>query len=137
MDGTSGKLRFGAIVALGAVLLTAGAVQAHHSYAMFDNSEVRRVSGTVAKLEWRNPHVFLWVYVPKPGAPGEYDLWAFENGSPSVLSARGWTRSSFKAGERVTVEYWPLRSGENGGHYERATWPDGRVLTGAGGPGRF
>ena len=118
------------------VLAPPGA-SAHHSYAMFDSSSTRTVVGTVAKLEWKNPHVFLWVYVAKPGAPGEHDLWAFENGSPTGLSARGWTRGSFKTGEKVTIEYWPLRNGAKGGHFERATWADGRKLAGAGGPGRF
>jgi len=118
------------------VLAPPGA-SAHHSYAMFDSSSTRTVVGTVAKLEWKNPHVFLWVYVPKLGPSGGHDLWAFENGSPTGLSARGWTRESFKAGEKVTIDYWPLRNGAKGGHFERATWADGRKLAGAGGPGRF
>ena len=120
-----------------ALVLASPGASAHHSYAMFDSSSTRTVVGTVAKLEWKNPHVFLGVYVAKPGAPGEHDLWAFENGSPTGLSARGWTRGSFKTGEKVTIEYWPLRNGAKGGHFERATWADGRKLTGAGGPGRF
>jgi hypothetical protein len=134
-------MRFAKIVAslslASAFTLVSPGASAHHSYAMFDSSSTRSVIGTVAKLEWKNPHVFLWIYVPKPGTSGEHDLWAFENGSPTGLSARGWTRESFKAGEKVTIEYWPLRNGAKGGHFERATWPDGRKLTGAGGPGRF
>ena len=62
-----------------------GAAWAHHSYAMFDTSGTKTVSGTVAKLEWMNPHAFLWVYVPSADKAGKYDLWEFENGSPSVL----------------------------------------------------
>src|SRR5262245_45543057 len=82
---------------------------AHHTYAMFDGSATRTVTGTVAKLEWKNPHVYLWVYVPSTENPGKYDLYAFENGSPSVLSDRGWTPTVMKAGEKVTIEYWPLK----------------------------
>lgn len=119
-----------------AVALGAGAVQAHHSYAMFDGSQTRSVTGTVARLEWKNPHVFLWIYVPSQGTPRTHALWAFENGSPSVLSARGWNTSLFKAGERITVDYWPLRNGGNGGHLEKVSLADGRSLVGAGGPGR-
>ncbi len=42
---------------------------AHHSYAMFDGTQTQTVDGTVAKLEWTNPHVFVWVYVPNAQAP--------------------------------------------------------------------
>lgn len=101
---------------------------AHHSYAMFDESGTRTVSGTVAKLEWKNPHVFIWVYVPSQATPGKYDLWAFENGSPSVLTRHGWDKEVLKPGEKVTMEYWPLRSGVVGGHCEKATRPDGLIL---------
>lgn len=118
-------------------LVAGGLAQAHHSYAMFDSSTTRTVKGTVAKLEWKNPHTFLWIYVPKPDGARGYDLWGFENGAPSVLSARGWKPEAFKAGDPITVEYWPLRSGKPGGHFEKATFADGRTLVGAGGPGRF
>jgi len=101
---------------------------AHHSYAMFDESGTRTVSGTVAKLEWKNPHVFIWVYVPSQATPGKYDLWAFENGSPSVLTRHGWSKEVLKAGEKITMEYWPLRSGSIGGHCEKAMRSDGQVL---------
>jgi hypothetical protein len=120
-----------------ALLASSAMAQAHHTYAMFDGSGTRTVSGTVAKLEWKNPHVYLWVYVPNKEQAGKYDLWAFENGSPSVLSARGWSPTVLKAGDKITVEFWPLKSGGMGGHFEKATLPDGRVIEGAGGPGRF
>jgi hypothetical protein len=109
-------------------LLASGSAAAHHSYAMFDESGTRTLNGTVAKLEWKNPHSFIWVYVPNPAAAGKYDLWAFENGSPSVLLKHGWDKNSFKAGDKVTVEYWPLRSGGNGGHCEKVTSADGKAL---------
>lgn len=137
MSNLSRKLPLAAGIVLAAVILGPSAALAHHSYAMFDNAATQTVRGTVARLEWRNPHVFLWLYVRKPGGARGYDLWAFENGSPSGLSARGWSRGTFAAGEQITVEYWPLRSGENGGHVERVIWSDGRTLDGAGGPGRF
>lgn len=105
-----------------------GATQAHHSYAMFDGSQTRTVTGTVAKLEWTNPHAFLWVYVPSVEKPGTYDLWGFENGSPSVLQGHGWNRDSVKAGDKIVVEYWPLRDGSIGGHCEKVTFSDGRAL---------
>src|SRR5579863_946760 len=82
---------------------------AHHSYAMFDASKKLTVSGTVAKLEWMNPHVFLWLYVPNKANPASFDLYAFENGSVNALTRLGWSATALKAGDRITVEYWPLK----------------------------
>jgi hypothetical protein len=106
---------------------------AHHSYAMFDGAKTLTVSGTVAKLEWSNPHVFVWVYVPSTKNPGKYDLYAFENGSPNAISKVGWSKDSLHAGDKITVEYWPLRDGRNGGHLTTATLGDGRTLGSVGG----
>jgi hypothetical protein len=105
-----------------------GVALAHHSYAMFDTSHTGKVSGTVAKVEWMNPHAFVWVYVPSRTKPGTYDLWGFENGSPSVLQGYGWNKEALRAGDKVDVEYWPLRDGSIGGHCEKITFADGRVL---------
>jgi hypothetical protein len=113
---------------LASASLSAGAALAHHSYAMFDASATSKVTGTVAKLEWTNPHAFLWVYVPSRDKPGAYDLWGFENGSPSVLQGHGWNREVLKAGDKVEIEYWPLRDKSNGGHCEKVTFADGRAL---------
>ena len=121
-------------MAAAACVLVTGSAWAHHSYAMFDGSKTISVSGTVAKLEWMNPHVFVWVYVPNAKAASGYDLYAFENGSPNVLTRVGWTAKSLSAGEKITVEYWPLKDGRNGGHFLKARFSDGHELFGAGGP---
>lgn len=108
---------------------------AHHSYAMFDSSQVKTIVGTVAELEWVNPHVFLWVYVHNPGSDTGYDLYALENGSPNVLRVRGWSPTFFEEGELVAISYWPVIDGQNGGHFAVLTRADGTVVYGAGGPG--
>jgi hypothetical protein len=95
---------------------------------MFDTSGTKTVAGTVAKLEWQNPHAFLWVYVPSADKAGKYDLWGFENGSPSVLQGYGWTKDALKAGDKIAIEYWPLRDGSIGGHCEKVKMSDDRVL---------
>jgi hypothetical protein len=102
---------------------------------MFDGSRTLAVSGTIAKLEWMNPHVFVWVYVRNEKAPAGYDLYAFENGSTNVLTRMGWSKETLKVGEKVSVEYWPLKDGRTGGHFVKATHADGRVSPGVGGPG--
>jgi len=125
----------GSIALLAGVGGPATVAWAHHSYAMFDGTKTLTVSGTVAKLEWANPHVYVWVYVANAAASSGYDLYAFENGSTGVLARLGWTKSTFAVGEKITVEYWPLRDGRTGGHFVKATHADGSVALGAGGPG--
>jgi hypothetical protein len=123
------------LLVLGLGLGLAAAAMAHHSYAMFDGARLSTVTGSVAKLEWTNPHVFLWVYVPNASSATGYDLYAFENGSPNVLAQRGWSKTSFAAGDPIAVTYWPLADGRTGGHFAVATRADGSVMRGAGGPG--
>lgn len=131
----SASARVFTIAALCAVAVAPVATTvAHHSYSMFDYSQVLSVSGTVAKHEWRNPHAYLWVYVPSPAKPGSYVLYAFENGTPGVLQQSGWSKDSLRPGERVTVEYGPLRDGRPGGHCASVVLADGRRLRCSGGP---
>jgi hypothetical protein len=106
---------------------------AHHSYAMFDGEHTKTVTGTLAKIDWTNPHVFIWLYVRNDA--GAYDLYAFENGSPNVLGGRGWSKATFAVGETLAVRYWPLRDGRPGGHFAVATRADGTFMRAAGGPG--
>ena len=68
------------------------------------------------------------------GAQNGFDLYAFENGSPNVLARMGWSKTTFAAGEELTIEYWPLTDGRTGGHFVRATRADGSEIRGAGGP---
>jgi hypothetical protein len=122
-------------LAMALVLLTLiNTASAHHSYSMFDSAKKLTVSGTVAKLEWMNPHAFVWLYVRQQNSPGKYDLYAFENGSVNALTRLGWNAASLKAGDKITVDYWPVKDGRMGGHLNKATLPDGRILSGAGGP---
>jgi Family of unknown function (DUF6152) len=130
--GTFDAARRVLVVAVGLGL--APAVDAHHSYAMFDGTRTVTVTGTVAKLEWVNPHVFIWVYVPNAATDSGFELYAFENGSPNVLARLGWSKTTFAAGEELTIDYWPLNDGRTGGHFARATRADGSTIRGAGGP---
>ena len=104
-----------------------GRASAHHSYAMFDQARRLSVEGTVRAVEWTNPHVWVWVDVGDgKGATAPY---GFEAQGPSELQRFfGWTNTSLKRGERITVEYAPLRSGKNGGALRTITFSDGRHL---------
>lgn len=108
-------------------------VEAHHSYAMFDRSRTISVAGVIAKFEWTNPHTYLWFYAPKDG--GGYQLVGLEGGGPAELVRKGWTQNSFKVGEKLTIEYNPLRDGRPGGSFVSATHADGSITQGEGGPG--
>ena len=115
-----------------AALALGGSAAAHHSYSMFDASKPISLDGTVAKFEWTNPHAFIWLYAAKSG--GGYALYGFETGSPLRLEHIGWSRDSIKAGDKVTVEYLPLKDGRPGGNLIRVGHADGKWLQGAGGP---
>ena len=112
-------------------LLQAPSAFAHHSYAVIDNTRVLEVTATIAKLEWVNPHIFLWAYVADESQESGYQLYAFETGSITMMVKSGWTRDdTVEVGEEVTIEYLPLFSGEPGGSLATLTHADGSVTPG-------
>ena len=103
-----------------AALTVALPVAAHHSFAMFDFSKTMTVKGTVTEFRWTNPHVALLVQLdPQPGASQE--VWSMELTSPGNLTRGGWTRHSFKPGDRIELVFNPLRDGRHGGAFDKAT----------------
>src|SRR5919109_893411 len=86
-----------------ALLLTASVVTAHHSFAMFDKTVERVVTGKVVRWAFNNPH--SWLYVNVKNKDGSETLWGFEGSSPTQLIQRGITGSSFEPGNTVTVLY--------------------------------
>lgn len=128
----SGQMRraAGTLLFLFMMLCGSAKVLAHHSYAMFDRAKTIVVRGTLAQLEWKNPHGFVWVYVEKPSQPGQYDLFAFEASSINRMVRYGWSKDSVKAGDKVAVQYFPLKDGRTGGYLVRVVRPDGSELRG-------
>ena len=113
--------------AIGAALALAAAVPAlaHHSFAMFDQTKVMTLDGTVHEFQWTNPHSFIELDVT---TGGRTQRWSIELNSPNNLTRQGWRRTSLKAGERVSVRIAPLRNGHPGGLFLDLRKPDGRVL---------
>ena len=93
-----------AVAALAALLTTAAPVLAHHSFAAeYDASKPLKLTGTVTKIEWTNPHCFFYIDV-KNEESGKVENWAFELGNPNALLRNGWTPKSVKIGDTVSVE---------------------------------
>ena len=84
---------------------------AHHSFALFDQSQTLTIKGVVERFAWTNPHITIYVDVPGPPA----QRFKIETGSVNALQRTGWTADSVKAGENVEVSYKPLKNGEPGG----------------------
>src|SRR5687768_366624 len=99
---------------------------AHHSAAMFDNTKVMEISGTVKEFQWTNPHVWIQVYVQK--SPGVREEWSIEGGGPNTLSRQGWRPTSFKAGDVVTMRINPMRDGTPAGLFVGVKFADSKTL---------
>jgi Family of unknown function (DUF6152) len=85
---------------------------AHHAFsAEFDANKPLKMTGTVTKLEWQNPHT--WFYIDVKDANGTVSNWGLEMASPNLLMRNGWTRSSMKIGDVVTVEAFHAKDGSN------------------------
>jgi hypothetical protein len=119
-------MRLAAVVA--AMVALTGPVQAHHSFAMFDKNRLVTIKGVVRKVEWTNPHVFIFVEVAN--GKGGSTQYAMECTSPNVLMRTGWKPGTVKAGDTVSVGLYPLRNGQPGGLLDSITLPDGKKIKG-------
>src|SRR5688572_1870563 len=106
---TTAKTGWLAVALLGVVAIPA---LVHHSFAMFDTRQEVTLTGTVREFQWTNPHGWLQVTVPRGGSTVEYSI---ELGSPNSMSRRGWRRTTFKPGDKVTAVINPMRDGSPGG----------------------
>jgi hypothetical protein len=103
------------VVALGLLCALAGGVAgAHHSFATFDQTQVKTLVGTIKEVQWTNPHIWVQLLVKNP-TTGDVVEWSIEGGSPNGLSRQGWKRSSLNAGDTVEITIHPLKDGSNGG----------------------
>lgn len=113
---------------LGFVLAgTAVSVSAHHAFAAeFDANKPVNFKGTVTKVEWVNPHVWIHVTVKKPD--GTVEPWAVEGGTPNVLFRRGFTKQSLTPGMEIAIDGYQAKDGTRRANGRDLTFTDGRKL---------
>src|SRR2546425_13284948 len=126
--GTMRRIATLRAAAVGLMLLSAASpVVAHHAFtAEFAGDKPITVSGTIMKLEWINPHAWLWLDVK--GEDGKVVSWSFEMGSPNMLLRRGWRIDDIKPGTVVQVSGYRARSALPVGNASVVKLPDGRDL---------
>tara|TARA_A100001391_G_scaffold119169_3_gene80992 strand:- start:25924 stop:26310 length:387 start_codon:yes stop_codon:yes gene_type:complete len=123
--------KFQKIVSRIAMAVAAGALvalpaSAHHSFAMFDQTKVTQMDqATVAEFRFTNPHSFVVVNVTRGGKSTRYVL---ECSSVNMMTRAGWRRNTLRAGDKVDVEFYPLRNGQPGGMLKTIKVTDGRTL---------
>ena len=104
---------------------------AHHSEtAEYDATKPVKVTGTISKVEWQNPHV--WFYVDVKDEQGTVTTWAFSTAPPGALLRRGVTKDALKIGSVVNVQGSRARDGSNNASGRSVTFPDGRNVLMAG-----
>ena len=110
-------------------------LMAHHSFAAeFDSTKSLKMTGVVTKIDWTNPHV--WFYIDVKDEAGKVSNWGFEMGPPHLLQGQGWTRTTMKLGDTVTVAGTAAKNGSNRGNARTVTTPDGKRLGAASSEGQ-
>jgi hypothetical protein len=111
---------------------------AHHSFAAeFDGSRSVRLTGTITRIEWSNPHSYFFIDVKDDR--GNAVNWGCEGAGPGALTRRGWKKGDVKLGDTLIVDGYPAKDGSHLIDARRVTLPDGRTVSGGsagdGGPG--
>jgi len=103
---------------------------AHHGNVAYDEIHPITISGSVTEIVWANPHVQIFLDVKDN--KGKVVNWGIESQSPGILHRNGWTKTSLKPGDQITITLAPSKNGApvgfSGGNTGKVVFSDGRVL---------
>ena len=120
------------LLATAALACMAAGSQAHHSFAaQYDSNKPVKMTGVLTKLEWTNPHVYIYIDVTD-AATKKVTNWAFEMGPPHMLQKSGWKKNELKYGEVLEVDGWLARDGGNSANARRVMRQTTGQVLGAG-----
>jgi hypothetical protein len=116
------------VVSLAGLLISAALpMLAHHSFAAeFDDSKKVALKGAVVKVEWMNPHI--WLYVDAKDESGKTVRWQCEGGPPNTLTRNGWTKDALKEGDTIVIDGFRAKDGSNTCNARSVTLPTGQKV---------
>jgi hypothetical protein len=121
--------RLSAVAAAAALILCASLLYAHHGLAEFDTTHTVKMYGKVTRVEWINPHAFI--YADMVDDTGKVQNWKLELGSLGMLTKYGhWTKSTVKRGDKITVQGFKAKDGSAYFSVGRIWLPNGQSLEG-------
>jgi len=118
------------LAAAAVILVMSGTVSAHHSFAMFDQDKLITLKGSVAEWYWINPHGHIILKVDAaPGVdPKSVGEWDIECASTNIMRLQGWSSTTLKPGDQITISGNPLKDGSKGASLFYVTFSDGKRL---------